>query len=57
MVRSYATGDYFGERALLKDEPRAADCVARTSATCVALKKSDFETIVGPLQARNHRLA
>ena len=51
-VRAYGTGEYFGERALRRDEPRAATCVATSpTVTCVTLAKDDFETLLGPLQA------
>lgn len=29
-VLKYGPGDYFGERALLKNEPRAANIIAKT---------------------------
>ena len=31
LVKLVGTGEYFGERALLRDEPRAADVLARTN--------------------------
>ena len=50
-VRTYNSGEYFGERALRLHEPRAATCVARGAVTCVTLRKDDFETLLGPLQS------
>ena len=38
-VRTYNSGEYFGERALLLHEPRAATCIAVGAVTCVTLKK------------------
>jgi len=49
-VRTYNEAEYFGERALLKNEPRAADCIAGTRVSCVTLSKESFEALLGPLQ-------
>jgi len=49
LVKKVGTGGYFGERALLRDEPRAADCIARGHCVCVALKREDFNSLLGPL--------
>jgi len=48
-VFEYGEGDYFGERALLKDEPRAADVQAITELKLLALDRLSFERILGPL--------
>ncbi|GBG32249.1 Protein kinase, putative [Hondaea fermentalgiana] len=40
----------FGERALLKDEPRAANVVALTDVRCLVLDRHAFNTILGPLR-------
>lgn len=42
--------DFFGERALLCDEPRAATVEAITGLTCLALKRDTFVDILGPLE-------
>jgi cAMP-dependent protein kinase regulator len=38
-VYSYHAGDYFGERALIKNEPRAANIIAKTQLQVVALDR------------------
>jgi hypothetical protein len=43
-------GDYFGERALLLREPRAADVFAQSDVTLVALAREDFEALLGHLR-------
>ncbi|CAD7705322.1 unnamed protein product [Ostreobium quekettii] len=42
--------DFFGERALLCDEPRAASVEAITELTCLALNRETFVDILGPLE-------
>lgn len=44
------TGAYFGERALLSEDVRAATCIARTSVTCLTLERNDFIHMLGDLQ-------
>jgi len=43
-------GHYFGERALLTGEPRAANVSALTTVTLLALDRTDFDTLLGPLR-------
>ena len=44
-------GDFFGERALLTGEPRAADITAEVDGTvCLCLSREEFEKSLGPLQ-------
>ena len=40
-------GDYFGERALITNEPRAADVAAITKGTAFSIDKSTFEIVLG----------
>lgn len=42
--------DFFGERALLKNEPRAANVVAVGYVDCLVLERSDFVNLLGPLE-------
>ena len=48
-VAEYKVGDYFGELALLKNEPRAANIVARGPLSCVTLDRYSFKRMLGPL--------
>lgn len=43
-------GDYFGERALLASEPRAATVIAKTDVHVMALDQQTFTSLLGPLQ-------
>jgi cAMP-dependent protein kinase regulator len=47
---NYKVGDYFGERALLKNEPRAANVVAKTKVTVVLMDRHSFKRLMGPLE-------
>lgn len=48
-VYDYQEGDYFGERALLKNEPRAANIIAKTRLQVVALDRKSFRRLLGPI--------
>lgn len=43
-------GDYFGERAIVKEEPRAANIIAFTEVTALTLSREKFLEVVGPLE-------
>ncbi|KAL7533915.1 hypothetical protein ACHAWF_004666, partial [Thalassiosira exigua] len=46
----YGPGEFFGERALLTGEPRAANITAETECIALALSRETFEKSLGPLQ-------
>ncbi|OMJ71203.1 hypothetical protein SteCoe_30645 [Stentor coeruleus] len=48
-VKQYGPGDYFGELALLKGEPRAASIIATSQLKCVSLNRKAFRRMLGPL--------
>jgi CRP-like cAMP-binding protein len=48
-------GGWFGERALLTGEPRAANVTALTEVTTLAMDRETFEEILGPLKSLMER--
>lgn len=49
-VKDYTTGDYFGELALLRGEPRAATVKTKTEVSCVTMDRHAFKRMLGPLE-------
>jgi cAMP-dependent protein kinase regulator len=49
-VYKYGPGDYFGERALIKNEPRAANIIAVSQLHLVALDRHSFKRLLGPIE-------
>lgn len=49
-VMEYKVGDYFGERALLMNEPRAANVFAKTECLCVTMDRHSVKRLLGPLE-------
>eukprot|EP00923_Selenidium_pygospionis_P034312 GHVN01059863.1.p1 GENE.GHVN01059863.1~~GHVN01059863.1.p1 ORF type:complete len:781 (+),score=76.66 GHVN01059863.1:1512-3854(+) len=49
-IRALSKGDYFGERALLYDEPRSATITATASTVCVGIGRDQLNKVVGNLQ-------
>lgn len=43
-------GDFFGERALLTGDPRAANITAQMATVTLCLSRAEFERVLGPLQ-------
>lgn len=50
VVQTYTEGDWFGERALLTGEPRAANVTAITDVMTEATDRHTFEKAFGPFQ-------
>ena len=50
LVLEYKPGDYFGELALLRGEPRAANVIAVGELRCVTIDRGAFVRLLGPLE-------
>ena len=46
----YNKGQYFGERALLTNDPRAANIIATSDVVCVSLERATFKRVLGNLE-------
>jgi cAMP-dependent protein kinase regulator len=42
-------GEYFGERALIRKEPRSANCIGKTNGIAMSIDKETFEKVVGSI--------
>ena len=49
-VAELGRGQFFGEKALLTNEKRNADCVAKTDVECLVVDKEAFDRTLGPLE-------
>jgi cAMP-dependent protein kinase regulator len=49
-VLRYKSGDYFGERSLIKNEPRAANIKALSQLQVVVLDRHSFKRLLGPIE-------
>ena len=49
-VARYTAGNFFGERALVKNEKRAATVTAVTDVTCLYLNREAFALLLGPFE-------
>ena len=50
-VKEYKKGDFFGELALLNDQPRAATVMAKTDVKVATLGKLAFSRLLGPVES------
>jgi protein kinase A len=50
MTIPIGSGDFFGERALMTGDPRAASITATSECSCLLLSRDTFEKTLGPLQ-------
>jgi len=49
-VKEYSKGSYFGELALIKNEPRAANIIAITNCKLIVLDRLSFKRLLGPIE-------
>ena len=49
-VKDYGPGDYFGERSLIRDEPRAANIIAQSQVCVVSVDRGAFKRLMGPIE-------
>lgn len=49
-------GDFFGEMALLDNEPRSATAIAMEDSELLSLHRTDFQTVIGDNPAISHAL-
>ena len=51
VIKEYSVGDYFGERALIKGEPRAANIIASSETVkVISLDRISFKRLLGPIE-------
>ena len=49
-VKSYEKGNYFGELALIRNEPRAANVIAKGDCNVLSLDRKSFKRLLGPIE-------
>ena len=51
VIKQYSAGDYFGERALIKGEPRACNIIAASeNVKVISLDRISFKRLLGPIE-------
>jgi CRP-like cAMP-binding protein len=54
VVQQCSRGDFFGERALLKNEPRAATVIAKGHTVCLKIHREEFQQLLGHVHELLH---
>ena len=49
-VKTYTAGDYFGELALIKGDPRAANVISTSDLRVISLDRNSFKRLLGPIE-------
>jgi len=49
-VKEYSKGNFFGELALIKNEPRAATVIAKTDCKILSIDRMSFKRLLGPIE-------
>ena len=55
LVATLKKGQYFGEKALLKEDVRQASCVSKTDVVCLTLGRDDFVSMIGHIDELDRR--
>ena len=51
VIKEYKVGDYFGERALIRGEPRACNIIAKSEMVrVISLDRISFKRLLGPIE-------
>lgn len=50
LVKTFETGGFFGEIALVSKKNRQADCIAKTSVRVLCMGRDAFERLMGPVE-------
>jgi cAMP-dependent protein kinase regulator len=48
--QSYSSGDYFGELALIRNKPRAANIRSKSKLRVAMIDRKSFKRLLGPLE-------
>jgi len=51
-----STGEYFGEMAIMLDEPRQANCIAESEVVCYVISRETFDQTIGQLSDVQDRI-